>query len=60
MVASGHMLWAVKTVPEGNLRLPDVALSTVQDDVMFLDSLHQAQEVTSCSSGVQPKMHILS
>ena len=30
---------------EGNLRLPYVALSTVEDNTMFPGSLHQMQEV---------------
>ena len=40
------MPWAVKTVSiKGNLSLPDVVLCTVEDNTMFLGSLHQAQEV---------------
>ena len=37
---------------KGNVRLPDAALSTVEDDSMFLGSLHQVQEVLVMLLGV--------
>ena len=40
-----HALGSENCGIEDNLRLPDVALSTVEDDAMFLGSLHQVQEV---------------
>ena len=40
-----HALGSENCTIKGNLRLPDMALSAVEDDAMFLGSLHQAQEV---------------
>ena len=41
-----HALGSEYCALEGNLRLPDPALSGVEDDAMFCGSLHWAQEVT--------------
>ena len=43
--SSHHALDSEYCTIEGNLRLPDPTLSTVEDDGMFHGSLHQAQEV---------------
>ena len=41
------MPWGSKhCTVEGNLRLPDVTLSGVEDNTMFLGCLHQLQEVS--------------
>ena len=40
-----HALGSEICTIEGNLKLPDVALSTIEDNAMFFGSLHQVQEV---------------
>ena len=40
-----HALGSEHCTIEGNLRLPDVTLSTVEDNAMFFVCLHQLQEV---------------
>ena len=40
--ALGHKHCAI----EGNLRLPDLTLSAVEDNAMLMDCLHQLQEMS--------------
>ena len=40
-----HALGSEDFTIKDNLRLPDVALNTVEDDAVVLGSLHQVQEV---------------
>ena len=40
-----HALGSENSAIEGNLGLPKEALSTVEDNAVFLGNLHQAQEV---------------
>ena len=41
-----HALGSENYTIEGNLRLPDPTLGTVEDDAMFCSGLHQVQEVS--------------
>ena len=41
-----HALGSKCCTIKGNLRLPDVTLSSVEDNAMVFGSLHQAQEVS--------------
>ena len=40
-----HALGSENCTIEGSLRLPDVALSTIEDNAMFFGSLYQVLEV---------------
>ena len=55
-----HALCSESCTIKGNLKLPDVTLSAVEDDAMVLGSLHQMHEVPVMLLGIWPKMHISS